>query len=193
MIESTNIFSLMKVVYVVYIVIVFSLLGMYTLGLTARKKIRPKIKVSFYGWVGLLVFFGIGLHILTFHMVPWVKWDMTRDTIKTDREFNIAMADYEYQLPEKELIIQNGDTVRFNLESKDYTYGFGLFREDGTMVFQMQVVPGHRNDIVWKFDKPGNYTIRSTEYSGPRGANLFAKNAVIVSPEPAVAKVDRSM
>ncbi len=190
MIESTNIFSLLKVVYVVYVVVVFSLMGMYILGLTARKKIKTRIKVPFYGWVGFLVFFGIGIHILTFHKVPWVKWDLTRNTIKADREFNIAIANYEYQLPEKQLVIQNGETVRFNLESKDYTYGFGLFRENGTMLFQMQVVPGHRNDLVWKFNKPGNYTIRSTEYSGPRGADLFAKNAVIVSPEPAVAQVD---
>ena len=52
---------------------------------------------------------------------------------------------------------------------RDLTYGFGLFRPDNSMVFQMQVVPGHRNDILWQFDRPGVYTIRSTEYSGPAG------------------------
>jgi cytochrome c oxidase subunit 2 len=45
----------------------------------------------------------------------------------------------------------------------------------------MQVVPGHPNDILWQFDKPGVYTIRSTEYSGPDGWNIVLKDAVVVS------------
>ena len=48
------------------------------------------------------------------------------------------------------------------------------------MIMQMQVVPGHRNDIIWKFEKPGVYTIRSTEYSGPKGIGMILKDAVEV-------------
>jgi cytochrome c oxidase subunit 2 len=48
------------------------------------------------------------------------------------------------------------------------------------MVMQMQVVPGHKNHILWKFNKPGVYTIRSTEYSGPKGYAMVVKNAVEV-------------
>ena len=51
------------------------------------------------------------------------------------------------------------------------------------MLFQMQVVPGHRNDILWKFVKPGLYTIRSTEYSGPKGVAMIEENVVeVVEP-----------
>jgi cytochrome c oxidase subunit 2 len=49
------------------------------------------------------------------------------------------------------------------------------------MLFQMQVVPGHRNDILWQFDKPGVYSIRSTEYSGPAGVDMVVKDAVVVT------------
>jgi cytochrome c oxidase subunit 2 len=48
------------------------------------------------------------------------------------------------------------------------------------MVFQMQVVPGHRNEILWQFANPGTYSIRSTEYSGPKGAFMEVKDAVEV-------------
>jgi len=48
------------------------------------------------------------------------------------------------------------------------------------MVMQMQVVPGHKNDILWKFNKPGVYTIRSTEYSGPKGIAMVEKDVVEV-------------
>ncbi|MBI5192562.1 MAG: cytochrome C oxidase subunit II [Nitrospirae bacterium] len=193
MIDSIDVFSLLKVVYVIYVAIVFSLIGMFTLGLTAKKKISPGFTIPFYAWLTLLVCVGVGLHLYTYHKIPWVKWDISRNSIKVDKQFDIAMANYEYKLPEKQMVIQKGDTVRFNVESKDLTYGFGLFRDDGTMVFQMQVVPGQKNDLVWKFDKPGNFSVRSTEYSGPRGADLLAKNVVTVLPEPAVAQNNRTM
>ena len=34
---------------------------------------------------------------------------------------------------------------------------------------------------MWKFDRNGTYYIRSTEYSGPKGARMIAKDAIIVS------------
>jgi cytochrome c oxidase subunit 2 len=37
------------------------------------------------------------------------------------------------------------------------------------------------NDILWQFDKPGVYTIRSTEYSGPAGVGMIVKDAVVVT------------
>ena len=53
----------------------------------------------------------------------------------------------------------------------------------------MQVVPGSTNDLVWKFEKPGKYSIRSTEYSGPKGGNILIKNAVAVASGPALAQL----
>jgi len=189
MIDSSNVLNLLKVVYVIYVTIVISMVGIYTFGLTRETKIIPKIKIPFYGWIGLLVFVGVGIHIMTYNMIPWVKWDLNRDKIKADKEFNISIADYKFTLPEKTLVIEEGQTVRFNLQSNDYTYGFGLFRENGSIVFQMQVVPGSTNNLVWKFDKQGKYSIRSTEYSGPKGSNLMVKNAVAVASGPALAQL----
>lgn len=189
MLESSDVVSLMKVVYVVYSTIVLSLMVLFVFGATSRRQIASKIKVPFYGWIGFLVFVGVGIHLLTFNTIPWVKWDLARGKVNVDREFNISIADYKFHLPEKQLIIKEGQKVRFNLESKDYTYGFGFFREDGSMVFQMQVVPGSKNDLVWKFDKPGTYSIRSTEYSGPKGGNLLVKGAVVIAQEAVYARL----
>ncbi len=193
MIDSSHVLGLMKVVYVVYLLIVFSLMGMYAMKVTKPGRAFQKVNVFFYGWVGLLVCTGVGIHMLTFNKIPWVKWDINRNTISAEREFNITIADYEFQLPEKRLLIKKGDMVRFNVASKDYTYGFGVFREDGSMVFQMQVVPGSRNDIVWKFETPGPYSIRSTEYSGPKGGALLVKSAVFVATEEEFAKLNKEL
>ncbi len=193
MIDSSNVLSLMKVVYAIYVAIVITLIGGYGIGITRQRRETVKTgsfhKWVFYGWIGILVFTGVGIHIMTFNKIPWVKWDLNRDKIKADQEFNIAISDYKFQLPEKQLVIKEGQTVRFNLESKDYTYGFGLFRKDGSLVFQMQVVPGNKNDLVWKFDKSNTYTIRSTEYSGPKGGDFFVKNAVVIAPEEIFAQL----
>ena len=189
MIESSDVLGLMKVVYVIYTAIVISMLGMYVYSITRPDRVRPGFRVPFYGWIGFLIFCGVGVHVLTFSTIPWVKWDLNRDSVKVDKEYNIAMAGYQFHLPESQLVVQKGDMVRFNLESRDYTYGFGVFREDNTMVFQMQVVPGSRNDIVWKFDKPGSYTIRSTEYSGPKGGNMMLRNALVVEDGSALAQL----
>lgn len=78
------------------------------------------------------------------------------------------------------MVINCDEVVLFDVTSNDLTYGFGLFRSDWSMLFQMQVVPGHPNEILWKFSKNGVYTIRSTEYSGPRGVRMIEENAVEV-------------
>ena len=93
------------------------------------------------------------------------------------------VANHQFTLPSEKLVIKVNEKVLFNVTSLDLTYGFGLFRQDNSMVFQMQVVPGHKNDILWQFVKPGTFTIRSTEYSGPKGAAMVLKDVVEVVGE----------
>ncbi|MBI3582108.1 MAG: cytochrome C oxidase subunit II [Nitrospinae bacterium] len=180
--------SVMKVVYVLYFTVVVSMFGMYAWSITRQGKVQTKIKIPFYGWVGLLVFVGVGLHVFTFNALPWVKWDLARSKIRPDKEYSIVATNHTFRIPREGLVVREGQMVRFNVESRDYTYGFGLFRADGSMVFQMQVVPGASNDIVWKFDKAGAYTIRSTEYSGPQGVGMVYRDAVSVAPVAALAQ-----
>lgn len=92
----------------------------------------------------------------------------------------VTVEDHEFKLPENPVRLKAGEPVEFIVYSKDLTYGFGVFREDGTMVFQMQVVPGYENRIVWVFEEPGVYTIRSTEYSGPKHPYMVVEDAIVV-------------
>ena len=138
----------------------------------------------FYAFVSFLVVLGVSLHFITYYTIPWKPMDMHRASITPDKVFDIGVADHTFSLPAREAAQSRcNDKVLFNVTSSDLTYGFGLFRQDHSMLFQMQVVPGHRNDILWQFDKPGVYTIRSTEYSGPAGVDMIVKDAVVVSCE----------
>ncbi|MGC8874861.1 MAG: hypothetical protein ACP5SI_10520 [Chloroflexia bacterium] len=104
------------------------------------------------------------------------------------RSYTIEIEGYRFHLPAQGIEVQAGEFVEFVVTSGDVTYGFGVFRPDGTMVFQMQVLPGYRNRIVWRFDEPGWYDIRSTEYSGPKHSTMFVQHAIHVLPAQEVER-----
>jgi heme/copper-type cytochrome/quinol oxidase subunit 2 len=93
----------------------------------------------------------------------------------------IEVADYHFIMPQQPIVVPVGKVVKFIVVSHDVTYGFGVFRKDGTMVFQMQVLPApYQNTITWMFDQSGMYDVRSTEYSGPQNPTMFVQDAIQV-------------
>lgn len=112
-------------------------------------------------------------------LVPWQSWRLWSEPAPA-QEFFITVKDYTFHLPSEKMYVDVGEPVKFTVTSEDVTYGFGVFREDGSMVFQMQVLPGYNNSIVWVFDQPGSYTIRSTEYSGPNNYLMVVQGAIVV-------------
>ena len=131
--------------------------------------------------MAVLVVIGTGLHFLTYSAVPWVPIDLNRADIKADRAFDITYENHQMSFSSLPMQVGCGEHVVFNATSNDLTYGFGIFRTDHTLVAQMQVVPQSKNDLMWKFEKNGTYYVRSTEYSGPKGAKMMAKNALVVT------------
>ncbi|MFH0989377.1 MAG: cytochrome C oxidase subunit II [bacterium] len=181
MIDSNTVLWGQTIAYTLYVFVIILLMGWFAHKITREgtgREIKPAL---FYSFIGLLVVIGISLHIITYNTIPWSSMDLNRAEIKPDKVFNITVAKHKFQLPSERLSINLHEKVLFNVTSNDLTYGFGLFRSDNSMVFQMQVVPGHVNDILWQFDKPGIYSIRSTEYSGPAGLNMIEKNVVEVA------------
>ncbi|HEY72806.1 MAG: hypothetical protein DRJ03_19680 [Chloroflexi bacterium] len=133
-------------------------------------------------WLGVLIAIFIVFNIVTLSpLVPWQKWMLWSDQTPDER-IAVEFQDYEIRLPAEGVEVKTGELVEFVATSNDVTYGLGVFRKGGTMVFQMQVVPGHENKITWKFDEPGLYDIRSTEYSGPRSPEMFVEDAIQVVP-----------
>ena len=131
-------------------------------------------------WLYVLIAIFVVFNVVTLSpLVPWQGWLLWSQPAPS-KSFPIEIADYKMRLPAGGIQAQVGEYVEFVATSKDVTYGFGVFRPDSTLVFQMQVLPGYQNRIVWKFDAPGKYDVRSTEYSGPRHYEMFIKDAVSV-------------
>lgn len=133
-------------------------------------------------WLGVLVVVFLLVNAITLSpVVPWQRW-MLWERPTPQQQVRVEFADSEIRLPSQRVQVKAGEFIEFIAISQDVTYGFGVFRKDGRMVFQMQVVPGYENRIVWKFDEPGLYDVRSTEYSGPRHPEMFVPDAIQVVP-----------
>jgi len=185
MVDSQMVLTGQTIAYTAYCIVIISLVAWFALKVTGKgsgKGVKPAI---FYTFVGFLTVLGVSLHFITYNTIPWTKVDLNRPDYKPDKTFNITVKNHQFILPSEKMVINVNDMVLFDVVSEDLTYGFGLFRQDNSMLFQMQVVPGHRNDVIWHFDRPGVFTIRSTEYSGPKGVFMIVKDAVEVVPETA--------
>ena len=204
--DSASVLWLLKLVYTIYVFAVMALMIWFAKGVSNPAG-KPRIvkPATFYMYVGLLISVGVSIHIFTFNKIPWVETEFKRHTIEKDPSFdkskqlfNIVVkqnkdknspnhGEQKFYLPQDrvnadgQLEIECGKYIVFDVVSEDLTYGFGLFRQDNTMVTQMQVVPGSRNDLMWQFHKNGTYHIQSTEYSGPKGGrHMKLTNAVVV-------------
>jgi len=186
MVDSSTVLWGQTIAYTCYCFAIILLVGWFASRITKPAR-ESKVSVAFfYSFVAMLVVLGVSLHMVTYNTIPWTPMDLDRAEIKADKVFEITMKDHRFILPAEKMVVNCGEKVLFNVTSDDLTYGFGLFRQDNSMIFQMQVVPGHKNDLLWQFSKPGVFTIRSTEYSGPAGVNLMVKDAVEVLEAPTV-------
>ena len=181
MVDSLDVLSTLKLVYTIYAIVAISLIAWYAYRITQKGKVKPARKGIFWTYVVTLIVMGTGLHFLTFNLVPWVPMDLDRANIKAEKTFNINYKKHIITLKENPMRVPCGKYVVFDAYSEDLTYGFGIFRKDHTLVTQMQVVPDNGNDLMWIFHKNGTYDIRSTEYSGPKGAHMVIEDAVIVT------------
>jgi len=182
MVDSKIVLTGQTLAYTLYCIVIILLVAWFSIKVTAKDKglsVKPAV---FYAFVGFLTVLGVSLHLITYNTIPWAKMDLNRSDYKPDKTFVITVKDHQFIMPSEKLVININDKVLFDVKSEDLTYGFGLFRSDNSMMFQMQVVPGHRNDLLWKFDREGIYTIRSTEYSGPKGVFMILKDVVQVVP-----------
>ena len=182
MTDSLDVLATLKVVYTIYAFVAISLIAWFGYCLTRSGEQKEGAKsIVFWVYVAILVIVGTGLHFLTYNVIPWVSTDLNRADIKASKTFTINYKNHKMSFSELPMQVDCNTYVVFDANSEDLTYGFGIFRDDHTLVSQMQVVPQSKNDLMWKFGKNGTYYVKSTEYSGPKGAFMIQKDAIVVS------------
>jgi len=171
--NSLELLAFHETAYTIYAALIISVVAWFGYNLT-RKEAKSVVRIPFYAYMAFLVAGGVGHHIFTYNAIPWVSQDITRDSVTPDASYEFEIKDHKWIGLPKKITIQCGQTVEFNVKSHDLVYGFGLFRQDGTLVTQMQVNPGtdvngilDSNDMLWTFNHNGTFDMTSTEYSGP--------------------------
>ena len=153
MVDSQVVLWGQTIAYTCYALAIISLMGWFGYKITRQGDAYKAPNKLFYVYVSILIAAGVTLHIITYNTIPWSPMDINRAEIKADKVFDITVSNHQFHLPAEKLIIKVGEKAMFNVTSEDLTYGFGLFRQDNSMLFQMQVIPGHLNDILWQFNK----------------------------------------
>jgi len=171
--NSLELLAFHETAYTIYALMIISVVAWFGYNLT-RKEAKSIVRIPFYGYMAFLVAGGVGHHIFTYNAIPWVSQDITRHDIKPDQSYEFEIEKHKWIGLPKQIVVQCGQTVKFDVHSRDLVYGFGLFRKDGTLVTQMQVNPGtdvngilDSNDMLWTFNHNGVFDLTSTEYSGP--------------------------
>lgn len=130
-------------------------------------------------WLYVLIVVFVIVNAVTLStLIPWQSWQLWQKPTPS-QVVNVAYDNYVITM-DTPVEVKAGEFVQFAATSADVTYGFGVFRKDNSMVFQMQVLPGRTNVITWKFDETGMYDVRSTEYSGPKHSDMVVRDAIEV-------------
>ena len=130
-------------------------------------------------WLYFLIAIFVIVNVVTLSsLIPWQTWQIWQNPTPS-QVVEVTYENYVITM-DAPVQIKANEYIQFDATSTDVTYGFGVFRKDNSMVFQMQVLPGRTNTIVWKFDETGMYGVRSTEYSGPKHSDMVVRDALEV-------------
>ncbi|MCX7955027.1 MAG: hypothetical protein N3A01_07555 [Bacteroidales bacterium] len=166
--------------YTIYAIIAMLIIAWFGYMVTKDANKKTFIPKSlFYSFFVILIIIGITLHLFTMHTLPWVKNEIKIKKPDIQQIIKIEVDSCNYYIIDKNnkrlpldsvkpIKLKINEPVLFDVYSNDLTYGFGLFRKNHTLVFQMQVLPLYHNEIVWVFNEKGNFDLRSTEYAGPK-------------------------
>lgn len=130
-------------------------------------------------WLYFLIAIFVIVNVVTLSsLIPWQTWQIWQNPTPS-QVVEVTYDNYVITM-DAPVQIKANEFIQFDATSADVTYGFGVFRKDNSMVFQMQVLPGRTNTIIWKFDEAGMYDVRSTEYSGPKHSDMVVRDALEV-------------
>ncbi|MCZ2128479.1 MAG: hypothetical protein LC099_12000 [Anaerolineales bacterium] len=106
------------------------------------------------------------LIVLLTAVLYWSPYPIFRErTIgKPQVTVNVDSFQWGWVLDTKEIPLNK--VVEFNVSSRDVNHGFAIYNPEGRLVTQTQAMPGYVNQLIFKFDEPGEYTIRCLEYCG---------------------------
>ena len=130
-----------------------------------------------YAWRGKMFWLAImaGVIITVSSLLPWPHANSS--TKQADRLVQAVASQWQWDLSANEFRV--GETVEFQVSSRDVNHGFAIYNADMVMLGQVQAMPGYTNSLYFTFDKAGDYKVLCLEYCGVAHHNMVAKLTVL--------------
>ncbi len=151
-------------------------------------------------WLALAFIVGIVMGVTTiawhfidkYHQVPITSMEVDlRDFLSKAMEFSrtysgkvvpegteIYLAGARFTWIPSELMLKAGVTYRIWVSSPDVLHALSIIGPEGT-VYNIMVMPGMAYMINVRFDKPGEYEIRCSEFCGVGHQDMIGKIIVV--------------
>lgn len=116
------------------------------------------------------------LFALSVYFAPYQRF---RERTIGEPEMTVKVESLQWAWILEDQQIPSKKVIEFDVTSKDVNHDFAIFSPDGKILTQAQAMPGYTNKLVWKFDEPGEYTIRCLEYCGIGHHTMILKLNVV--------------
>lgn len=156
------------VAWITSAVFMLAILGMFifvAVNSTEKREYEPIVKKwykarKFYGTV--LIIFMIAVTLYTIRLLPFnqpVYSEGEEPTIVSVEAFQFG-----WEMDQTEFSV--GESIEFDVTSKDVNHGFGIYNEEMELIAQTQAMPNYTNTVYITFEVPGTYEILCLEYCG---------------------------
>lgn len=96
----------------------------------------------------------------------WMPYASTRARIFGKPEVTVDVEGFQWAWVMSQDTVPVDTSVEFVVTSRDVNHNFAIYSPCGELLTQVQAMPGHSNRLIYKFDTPGEYTVRCLEYCG---------------------------
>lgn len=110
-------------------------------------------------WMGAVLAALAALLFSTIFLIPYGK-------TAGPRRQEVRVEAFQFGWSIRPQAVRVGRPVELRLRSRDVNHGFGLYRPDGVLLKQAQVMPGREQRLVYTFPRPGTYRVLCLEYCG---------------------------
>ncbi|HZO97004.1 MAG TPA: hypothetical protein VFB42_06495 [Gaiellaceae bacterium] len=107
----------------------------------------------------------VALLVATIWFTPYGRSESANATVLKIRSIQFA-----WLIPNTR--IEAGRPIEFELTSDDVNHDFAVYTMSGTLLFEVQVMPGYTTRYSYTFKRPGTYRVLCLEYCGVGHAQM---------------------
>lgn len=111
------------------------------------------------GWFVVVVLLLVGLLFGTIFVTPYGKSAPKRKQV-------VEVQGFQFGWTIEPSPMKANVPVEFRLRSLDVNHAFAVYNADDELLFQVQVMPGRTQKLVYTFKKPGTYQVLCFEFCG---------------------------